>query len=96
VSKHTPGPWNWERIQELDCFYLVSEDGVRIHSDGSACGEYSTDIDVDGPDAQLIAAAPELAEALQVMLTDANGTDYHTKRRAFEQGRAALKKAGLA
>lgn len=65
MSKHTPGPWQWRPI--MDGFYheLVGADDMRVHSDGSACGEYGPDIDVAGPDARLIAAAPDLLSALE-------------------------------
>ncbi len=67
----TPGPWVW-REDEWGSHNLVHwVEGETfangepmfhcIHSDGSANGEYSPDIDVDGPDAALIALAPYLA-----------------------------------
>jgi hypothetical protein len=37
---------------------------VQVHTDGSACGEYSPDIDVRGPDAALIPAARNALPAL--------------------------------
>lgn len=75
-GSHTPGPWVWKHYENLDCYRLVAigdygfhpnGDKVepQIHSDGSACGEYGADIDVHGPDALLIAAAPTMLKALQ-------------------------------
>lgn len=63
--KGTPGPWQWVSGNHSYYHFLKSAGGTYIHSDGSACGEYSPDIDVNGPDAKLIAAAPELLEALR-------------------------------
>lgn len=64
IAKRTPGPWRWVHV-DGEFHSLVGPDGAEVHSDGSAGGEYRPDIDVLGPDAQLIAAAPELADALE-------------------------------
>ena len=67
----TPGPWVW-REDELGSHNLVhwvegetfatgSPRYIEVHSDGSANGEYGPSIDVDGPEAALIALAPYLA-----------------------------------
>jgi len=59
-TAHTPGDWRWEWS---DCaWYLRGPGGETVLSDGSAGGEYPPDIDVNGPDAKLIAAAPDLLE----------------------------------
>ena len=65
--KGTPGPWVWQDdggvyswLGPVGCGPLEA-----VHHDGSAWGEYSADIDVDGYDAKLIAAAPKLLEALR-------------------------------
>lgn len=62
----TPGPWKWHPYggYHFLCGDTKTPDGEFpkhiVHSDGSACGEYSADIDVSSPDAILIAAAPSL------------------------------------
>lgn len=65
----TPGPWEWTRPEfspSSDCHVLLSSATttsyghtarIEVHSDGSAYGEYNPDIDVNGPDAALIANA---------------------------------------
>lgn len=68
--KHTPGPWKWTSISDGYFFKLLNPEGICVIDDGSACGEYAG-IDTDSPDARLIAAAPELLEALTALL-DAN------------------------
>jgi hypothetical protein len=65
MSDHTPGPWEWKKRAGHYYELIASKSGLFIHSDGSACGEYGADIDVGSPDANLIAAAPELLEALE-------------------------------
>ena len=71
-EKFTPGPWHWH--QQGDYWLLVSgprgEPGeylgdCMICSDGSACGEYGQDIDPQGPNARIMAAAPSLLRELQ-------------------------------
>lgn len=64
----TQAPWKWHKRKHSNTYFLANEnetdDFCMIIDDGSAYGEYDTSIDVNGEDAQLIAAAPELLEAL--------------------------------
>jgi len=73
----TPGPWKWVFSESSDSSYLVPthhEDAEKYPSlccvadDGSACGEYGATLDPNSPDAHLIAAAPEMYEALKSVL----------------------------
>jgi hypothetical protein len=74
MSNHTPGPWVWANPYDTE-YKLVHFNGekfpngepryIKIIDDGSAGGEYSPSIDVHGPDALLIAAAPDMLEALK-------------------------------
>jgi len=71
MSKHTPGPWRW-----MNNLCLVADHGNRPVV-LSACthegfpslvenqGGILEDIDTSGPNARLIAAAPELLEELK-------------------------------
>ena len=72
MSEHTKGPWTWNGG------YLVSyipdkfsasgyQDFEIIVDDGSAHGEYDVVLNPDSANARLIAAAPELLEALEAM-----------------------------
>ena len=74
MIKHTPGPWTFTSEQisddgaqihdEIRCFHLQSGDTVVL--DGCGCCDSPR---LGNPaDARLIAAAPELLEALESML----------------------------
>lgn len=68
LSAATPGPWGWVSRGSHDA--LCAADGAVVHSDGSAAGEYGPDIDVSGPDANLIAHAPtDIADLLAEVRT---------------------------
>ena len=56
-QKHTPGPWRVDYSQGI-----ITQDGSPI---AYVCDDYS---DTPSPDARLIAAAPDLLEALKAML----------------------------
>ncbi len=62
-TKHTSGPWKWQRHEMAGGDTLRGKNDVMILDDGSAGGEYDAKINTQGPDARLIAAAPELLEA---------------------------------
>ena len=67
MSKHSPGPWKW--VNRSGWYVLQAANGATVADDGSACVEYPRTIDPDdegesGANARLIAAAPELLEAL--------------------------------
>lgn len=57
MSKHTPGPWFFESSGEAYEIFICDENGDVVDS---VAGEV-----VNEEDARLIAAAPELLEALQ-------------------------------
>lgn len=93
--KHTQGKWTSESEFGLDVF-AIDENGVKI-SHIANCGNYQGDNEFTAQkaaNAKLIAAAPELLEALQslhsvVMQSDDrkifdNGKNYETVAKAFE------------
>ena len=84
-TKLTPGPWHIERYKEpytslLDTYIVVSSEGLIV----AKCGTGDFEI----PDnANLIAAAPELYEALEMML------EFPKAGPSTSTARAALAKA---
>lgn len=74
MSKHTPGPWTFSSQTILDdetpvhdeilCFHLQSDETVIL--DG--CGCCNSPRLANPADARLIAAAPDLLEALELMV----------------------------
>ena len=89
-AKPTPGPWKAERIDNSSCFDIKCEcgffiatchDGVRGESNAIA-------------NARLIAAAPELLEALKACAAVCTGATMNKRGliSALEQARAALAK----
>jgi hypothetical protein len=110
TARHTQGPWAWEWIAEKSNEWAVGqafrEDGTPI-SGQIQKGEWIEDVVIErrligmnesghanAADAHLIAAAPEMYEALQAMLTLApdplGGVTYRAIR---ERALAALAKA---
>lgn len=90
MSKHTPEPW------QID-WYICREKGKELwrvpRSIGPACADHDhwagNHIAVDAPDARLIAAAPELLEALKALdalfspcVRDSTQADWIDKARA--------------
>ena len=88
----TPGPWVWKTSPISGSEYLGVDrnDSTRIIDDGSAGGEYLPVIASHHPNAHLIAAAPEMYEALQGMLAAWCGPK---KSVIVDQAKEALAKA---
>lgn len=99
-AKFTPGPWRWSLYPDSGGSYL----GVKlfgagdeiVHGDGSGWGAHDPEIDVHGPDAALIAAAPELYDIACEYL-DFLRSDYEGKGgKGLSGGRIAAVEAILA
>ena len=73
---HTPGPW------------IISGWAIRM-SDGHRLASF--DMMPDKDDARLIAAAPELLEALETFVSEAD--DPPDRQRAYKLAKAAIAKA---
>ena len=91
-SKHTPGPWYALRGQRnISIRYKTGDRLLPMVNVASVRGQFPTDCPYGSSEAnaRLIAAAPELLEALQFVMT-ASGEQLST---AFEQAEAAIAKA---
>ena len=87
--KHTPGPWN--RI--IADGYTVRHPQIYSDTGPVANATWLGDgrLDELNANARLIAAAPELLEALEALLDYENGIQ---KAKAEQMARAAIAKAG--
>ncbi len=77
-SNHTPGPWNYDGV------VINTPDGMPVH-----CKERSRE--ELRANARLIAAAPDLLEALRVLVLLVPKTSIHLP--AIAQAEAAIEKA---
>ena len=88
MSKHTPGPW---QVGHFDSNMICDSDGANrgcapiARVEGTAAERRAN--------ARLIAAAPELLEALRGLLDPATNEDGEWYRQAREAARAAIAKA---
>lgn len=85
TPKHTHGPWKLEDNPVAPC-QLTGDGGIHI------ADIYMTDFPFGEANARLIAAAPELAEALQAILLWA-GKDKRRCKIPFEEQMASLNRA---
>ena len=95
--KHTPAPWKWGK--PLDALN-PSSPWPMLQSDDPDAGWIAMTADPDGPDARLIAAAPELLDALMkatILLKhacdDANALESQYAVETADAMTAALTKA---
>jgi len=87
-GKHTPGPWNFRQDPDFGTWTIFA-DGKSIMGNE----KYYPWVPSDAADWQLIAAAPELLDALRTLCTidpQASSTDWNV---AFNAGIAAITKA---
>lgn len=63
TTKHTPGPWTYDKKDGS----IGTQDGLTV-----TAGSYGYDIACSDADGILMAAAPELLDALRVMIAWAN------------------------
>lgn len=67
-SKHTPGPWSYKQGERPNFFYVESLSGDVVYVSGALQPAHVES------NARLIAAAPELLEALQTMVEECKYT----------------------
>jgi len=90
TAKHTPGPWAVRTIDQSLATVETQDGEYNICTAAQLRGDdWQTEHAERKANARLIAAAPELLEALQFVMT-ASGEQLGT---AFEQAQAAIAKA---
>lgn len=94
-GKYTPGPWRIE--PDFQGFIIVGRPkwgAIRCGVEGEwDVAEIDTDGEDDEANAHLIAAAPELLEALEGLLDLSSESGEIDRRLAFKDARAAIAKA---
>jgi hypothetical protein len=83
-GQHTPGPWTWERDDSGWADVLVGAGGAVVLDADDTVSPVLED------DARLIAAAPDLLAALEVLLAFEGWDEF---LRAMKAGRAAIARA---
>ena len=109
MSKHTPGPWEWmdcslwgdetKAVHNgktcIECGHSPAECGPAVL--GLAVQHLCDDgenWDCNEADRRLIAAAPEMLQALHAIVTELmDGDHYNAEQIARHAGRAAIAKA---
>jgi len=69
MSKHTPGEWYAKR-EGFSTVYVFSRIGGGLVQEVAACGPTNGGVDQQEANARLIAAAPDLLEALKKLLNE--------------------------
>ena len=89
-KKHTPGPWKTQMHISLDRMEIRDANGRRI---AECAMEFPMSAKTHDANASLIAAAPELLEALQEIVAAADGEGWSQLDAGFTKARAAISKA---
>ena len=90
ANKHTPGPWSFYTEPQPNGCPVVGSNGLLICMLGHSV-RMADQKEIALANARLIAAAPELLEALKDILS--NCLDSDGLSRAYENARAAIAKA---
>lgn len=87
-AKHTPGPWQW--TQHFDPTISIYKDGF-----GQIARLYDSSAGTGKANARLIAAAPDLLDALKTIVEVIGNTEYGEidRKLAVKDARAAIAKA---
>ena len=99
MSKHTPGPWAVREHWSDDGAFEVypTRGGAPSYGQWSALAEVPEYGKEDSPEAEanahLIAAAPDLLEALQEIVNAADGDGWNQLDAGLKKARAAIAKA---
>lgn len=86
ATKTTPGPWRWEYSQGLR--KRLTSDGSDVFTAALTDSLGDSYVDIDEPDANLIAAAPELLAALECLFSNPyislGDLVYHIRERELQ------------
>lgn len=97
MSKHTPGPWMVDTNFRGEQFVQAgnTEDGIQPFGSCSCCGEYIYGYNQEEREAnaRLIAAAPDLLEALKSLLCVDYRSWDNSAQEKWEAASAAVAKA---
>ena len=91
-TKHTPGPWRTKREGFSTVYVEARIDGGLIQ-EVAACGPTEAGRDQQEANARLIAAAPELLEALRGIMKLDEDLCSEGSIEALDKARAAIAKA---
>lgn len=99
--KFTPGPWTYSRWDDFGDarFYVAQSDDAPYtpeYSDVATCVSETVSgerVEIQEANARLIAAAPELLEALQWLMASRNAPGTPARIEAEGKARAAIAKA---
>ena len=86
MSKHTPGPW-WAKREGFSTIYVEARIEGGLIQEVAACGPTEAGKEQQEANARLIAAAPELLEALQMCRVEMPGTRF--KKMVFDEQKVA-------
>ena len=96
-AKHTPGPWHLEEMGYNSSSYYIrgsSESGDRLTiGKGAVAHIPRSTVNPMEANARLIAAAPELLEALAEIVSAADGRGWDQLDPSFSKARSAIAKA---
>jgi hypothetical protein len=95
-SKHTPGPWKWAKSRGMNAYEIHGADGSYIGDVWGVDEPVPNGIkrEHQKPNARLIAAAPEMLEALRDVLEMIATDDLVPESVSYmQQARAAIAKA---
>jgi hypothetical protein len=95
TATHTPGPWFWTQDRSgYPTSLRRSGSGEVVIQPDNTPGEHAW-VDVSEADAALIAAAPDLLEALTALRDEVSGVDqwWGKLREAADAADAAIRKA---
>ena len=87
-SKHTPGPWRVGVTSDAGEVDVIAEGGWFVAVACDSAGDGDTEAN-----ANLIAAAPDMLEALEKLVSRIDETRGPTADTALAAARAAIKKA---